>query len=420
MRILFVGSDIPSAMHTHAGAVSIVGREAMDAFLHKGHSVTFQAVLGSERRDDAARREGADLESLERAGVAALDPLVWSAGGAPSPTRPRRSDRFYPMTGFAPAVAERVTHGRFDLVFSFWSPEALAATADVSSAPVFTYYGNPDAKPGAARLAHAELFDLDTSSPWGRLRLLRAQAENRSLARAHLRMMSHSTWAANVCKIDAEYYAAAGHPRAFYVQNMWADIGGKDWQALRDAHERDDAPIIGSIGNISSTGNRFGLLFLADELMPQLERELGGRMIDVLGIGDPGSLLRSKLTHPSVRMRGWVDDIDQEILSSPVFLNVNNNCADFIVGHTRFLHAWSLGACVVAHENSALAMPEIVHNENALLGGTGEEIAAHVVSAIEDADLRRRIGAGGRATFERDFRATTVIERVLARIAQDL
>jgi glycosyltransferase involved in cell wall biosynthesis len=60
-------------------------------------------------------------------------------------------------------------------------------------------------------------------------------------------------------------------------------------------------------------------------------------------------------------------------------------------------------------------VPELVHDENALVGSTGEEIAEHIAAALEDAELRERIAAGGRAAFERDFTPTVVAGRILER-----
>ena len=67
----------------------------------------------------------------------------------------------------------------------------------------------------------------------------------------------------------------------------------------------------------------------------------------------------------------------------------------------------------------ARAMPEIVHGDNALLGETGAELAEHAAAALRDDELRRRIGEGGRRTFEREFRPDVVVGRVVERIERE-
>jgi len=94
------------------------------------------------------------------------------------------------------------------------------------------------------------------------------------------------------------------------------------------------------------------------------------------------------------------------------------NVDGFIVGNTRILLAWALGACVVAHANSALSMPEIKHMENALLGETPEQLAELIIKAAEDDQLRERIGRGGFETFQRDYRSDKVVPRMLEAMEQ--
>jgi len=93
--------------------------------------------------------------------------------------------------------------------------------------------------------------------------------------------------------------------------------------------------------------------------------------------------------------------------------------ADFLVGNTRILLAWALGSCVVMHENSSLAMPEIEHGVNALLGKTPDELAELIVSAVDDEALRRRIGQGGQRTFETYYRSDVVVPKMFD-LVQDM
>jgi hypothetical protein len=98
-----------------------------------------------------------------------------------------------------------------------------------------------------------------------------------------------------------------------------------------------------------------------------------------------------------------------------VFLCLNN-ASRFKVGHTRYLHAWSLGGCVVAHRDAALSMPEMISGENCLLGGSPAEIADMVAAVARDAGSRRRLGEAGYATFVEKFTAKPVVDQILARL----
>jgi hypothetical protein len=77
------------------------------------------------------------------------------------------------------------------------------------------------------------------------------------------------------------------------------------------------------------------------------------------------------------------------------------------------LHAWSLGACVIAFRDCREAMPEIQHGYNALLGDTAEDIAELIFKALNDQILRRRIGLGGIETLKNSFSPVYVSQRLV-------
>lgn len=418
MRLFVVTSNLPSTGHSVRAATVLV-REALLAVRELGHDPLFQPLLPSDAHGVSADEERAALEWARAEGLTLLPTLT--APPEPFANRGRLARQaassspglFYPAYTLRDEVARRVDETGADAVFHLWSGPALAACS-TTDRPVFAYYGNPDHKPFAARLKHPEVFGIPHATLRNRARLALTRAANRGRQRAHLRLMRRARWAANVCAVDADYYARQGHPDAFYVQNMWT--------ATPNGEQGDpsgrEAKIAGSLGGLYGTGNSFGLWFLAREIVPALARRLGDRFsVHVYGAGEPPAPVAEALRHPAIRVRGFVDDIDGELRSSHVFLLANNNNPDFVVGHTRVLHAWSLGMCMVAHRNTARAMPEIVHGENALLGETADEMADLAVQAVEDEELRRRIGAGGRATLEREFTPAVVMRRVLERIA---
>jgi glycosyltransferase involved in cell wall biosynthesis len=404
MRIFYAVTDVPSTGHRAPGAVSIVTYQAAAALRDHGHDVVVQPFitdmpLSEQQQRDLQGLRGAGFDVEEPLGVHGIAPrrlgsvrdAVWGS-----------AQQFFPGVGLADEVRRRANGA--DLVLHVWSPEALGACSQ-ADAPVFAYYGNPDDKPIAARLEHPELFDI----PRDRLRLALARGANVRRGRFGVELMKRCRFAGNVDEVGARYYAAAGHPNAFYIQNMWSDHGAS-------ARPGEENRIVGSIGSLGATGNTFGLVFLGREIVPALEGRFGDRFtVEICGGGKPSSAVSEALAHPRIEVRGWVDDIDATIATAKVFLIANSNHPDFVVGHTRLLHAWSLGACVVAHTGLALAVPELVHDENALVGSTGEEIAEHIAAALEDPELRERIAAGGRAAFERDFTPTVVAGRILER-----
>ena len=305
---------------------------------------------------------------------------------------------------------------KVDAVLTIWTEVGLNVASDVGTLR-FAYHGNPDHKVFDAqhevmRLVGAEPRGLLAAVDFMRRGLLRNLLE-----RAHLAMLKRYTFVADVANNDAAYYVSKG-VNAFYLANMWPMVPPPDWEARRDVLETmNPGKIVGNVGNLSATGNSLGFVALSKEVLPALERVLptGSFKIHIYGGREPKAFLKPLLDHPAIVVRGFVDDLNEEIISAPVFLICNNH-HKFKVGHTRFLHAWSLGACVVAFRDCCEAMPEIENNLNALLGDTADEVAALVKQALNDRDLRRRIGRGGIDTLQKKFSPAIVTRTLIERM----
>jgi glycosyltransferase involved in cell wall biosynthesis len=333
------------------------------------------------------------------------------SGGPLSKLLAPRTAHFYPDTVHRPRIAAALAAWNADALMVPWSEWLTAACADI---PVlrFAYYGNPDHKTGLHRAQHDRSLG-GSSLAYARLRIALSRLE-----RVHLETMRRYHLLGDVAANDAAFYASRGHPNAFYIRNVWIDRFGEGWRAQRDRLEQTDPfVIIGSVGQLGATANRYGLEYLGREVLPALRRRMpaGSWRVEILGAGSLQPEIRRHLECPEVVFRGFVPDIDEAMLAAPVFLCVNN-ASPFKVGHTRYLHAWTLGACVVAHRDAGLSMPEIVHGRNALFGTDGDSIAAAIAQAASDPALRRRIGEGGWETYRTQFRAGQVAADIAARL----
>lgn len=425
MRLFLVASALPDP---HQHATQMVLYETVRGIAAAGHEVTFQMFVAEGAAAPAGTREAlATIDGLP--GIRALEPLAAPGrrgarrGAAAAVATLRRAALtrpadLYPHVALTTEVARRVRAAGADAIVNVWSTEGLAATHGIAGVPKYAYYAMPEHLAPEARLTHPWLFDIPTRTPVDRARLWHGRLLNRRRAAMHFGMMSRYDALSNICAFHAALYASRGHPRSHYVQNMWPDVHGPRWRALREAQEGRHGPrVLGSFGNVFATGNTFGLHYLGAEVLPALRQRLREDeiQIHVYGRGRPYAAVANALDDPRVRMRGWVADIDAEIFASRVFL-VMNNAGAYRGAHTRFLHAWALGACVVAHRANADAMPEIRHDENALLGDTPAAIADLVARALGDPALRRRIGEGGRRTFETHFHSAVVVPRLLEEI----
>lgn len=360
----------------------------------------------------------AEMDYLRQMGVDFLSPMILPE---PVSLKKRPKDLLLALLneprlllqgfGVAGKIKQQLGEKPVDAVLSIWSELGFNALSDFPAVRI-AYHGNPDHKVFAAQW-EVDALTVASSRPGFKNMLsdIKRWLLIYAIKRAHLAAMRGYDVAANVAANDAAFYQSQGIP-VHYLQNMWPQEPPDGWEAKRDILEaQNPLKIVGNVGNLSATGNSLGLITLATEVMPALKQELKDEPFEIhlFGGREPKPNIKPLLNDPHILVRGFVDDLDAEILSSPVFL-ISNNHHSFKVGHTRFLHAWSLGACVVAFEDCREAMPEIKHGYNALLGKNANEVAQLVREALHDRALRRRMARGGIETLKRDFNPKTVTQ----------
>lgn len=415
MRIFLVVSDPPTPK---GEAVEVVSHEVMQGVRRMGHAPILQVICRYARESESARRMEGLLQDLRREGYE-VQPMLYVQDAKNE--KPRKffrmfdEEQLFRASCLGPELEARVVSVRVDVLLGIWSWEALAASYRIRSVPKMMYYGNPDHLPAEARLRHPEIFG-GAASLKERLALPLAHMQNRRRKALHVRMMNRCEMAVNNSIRDTQFYSDQGHPDSRYLQNLWpaARNGSSAESAGRSRSET--VKLIGSIGNLGATGNSFGLYYLAKELLPRLRERFGSRPFEIhlLGKGTPTPPVARLLDDPRIIRRGWVEDVEAEMRSAHAFLVLTNVSPDFLVGNTRILLAWALRTCVIMHENSVLAMPEIRHGENALLGKTPEELADWIVKVSEDAEFRRRIEQGGYETFQTYYRSDIVVPKMVA------
>lgn len=68
---------------------------------------------------------------------------------------------------------------------------------------------------------------------------------------------------------------------------------------------------------------------------------------------------------------------------------------------------------MVAHGANKFGLSELVHDENALLGNNGEEIANLLACVASNTALRKKIAKGGRKTYDQFYSPSVRIPEFL-------
>jgi glycosyltransferase involved in cell wall biosynthesis len=203
---------------------------------------------------------------------------------------------------------------------------------------------------------------------------------------------------------DSGWLRNRGAKRVITVRPPIMNATQKDFAVRLIARLPHGKPkIVVGLSDLRSLATREALRFFAKEILPRLELELGadGFEAHVIGEGDLPAELAKLLPRPSVVLRGRVEPVvDDELLSADIVLIPT---PIIFALRNRIIYAFSLGCCVVAHSNEAKNLPEMVHEENALLAPNGEGLAQAVVRALRDPELRNRLGLNARHTYARYF-----------------
>ena len=410
MKILAVTQTFPHPEHS-SRAANVVLFEILRALLEID-AVDYLSLMmvfpeGSQSPD---LREQRAIDDLRVLGLQGVDVVTY--GSARGNRRPRKysPEYFYPVLS-ARSEAERVVRAHEpDVVLLMWAEQSVALLADLGRCR-FAYYGNPDMNPIRAGVRFRRRHG-------GSLReYVQGTVKAKMLERAHLRFIKKWTFIGELSAHDARYYARKGHKNSFYLQNCWIDRG---LPRKADLLRRDKSPavIVANVGKLFATANSFGLEYLHKQLLPKLRERFGRRLFElhIFGIGDPWPQNATLFDQPEIIKRGFVEDIDAELQAADLFLCVNN-ATEYNVGHTRYLHAWSLGCCVVASAEVRKVMPEFIHEYNALLGKDASEIADLVVRAIDDPILRENTGKQGYETFKKYFTPSIVARKIVEKVA---
>lgn len=418
VRLAVVTANRPHPAHS-VRAANVVIFELIRALATRPDLEVGWLLVEHEDAPPATDEELAGSRALEAAGVSLIGemrlPKPVRIGGRIDRLLAPQIEHFYPDYVHSAAIGSELSNWKADVAFVPWSEWLTAACANVPMTK-YAYYGNPDPKTGRARTHH----DIRLEGPsLSRFLTLVGLGQ---LEKMHLAVMRKIDLIGDVALNDAKYYCDKGFDNAFYVRNIWIDRLGDAWRTRRSELESPDPfRIIANVGKLGGTANRLGLEYLGREILPILRKRMaaGSFVIEILGSGSLHPKIASLLSGPDIVMRGFVDDIDEAMMAASVFLCVNN-ATSFNVGHTRYLHAWTLGCCVIAHRNASLAMPEIEHGKNALLGDSAAEIADLIATAAGDSKLRSTIGEGGWSTYKQLFTADRVATDIAEKITGHL
>lgn len=422
MRVAYVYDTVPNTEHSTDTTCAYLLLRAMS---EASHRVRAFLLLPAEPRigdvDDRRRRmrrlEGMDVDVTVLPG----DPpggdgessfLARGIRRLGCVARPSVED-FFPHALLRPRLEGPLRSFDPDVVFVWGNWPALAATHELRGANKFAFMGDPPHLPDWYRTRPPFVDRWRTLSP--RIWLTRLHLWRR--AQMARRLLQDCTRVAATAAHHAEGWQDQGID-CQYLPNVVPDWGGENWRpAWEQTGRTPGEPLqLLHVGNVTSTVNYAGLRFLADDVLPLLARELEHPYeVHLCGGGEPDAALSRGLDREEVVVRGWVEDIVEEVRRSDVYLVPTPIELGIRV---RIPYAWSAGACVVAHTANARGLPELKHGENCLLADDPAGFSREVARVSRDPDLRERLIEGGRRTYEKRFSYEETKQRFLEELRE--
>ncbi len=187
------------------------------------------------------------------------------------------------------------------------------------------------------------------------------------------------------------------------------EIGSNGVHRERGQEQVVNVLIAGSLKGVASV---LGFEFFLDKVLPHFDRlrrarELPRYRFRIVGHGRLVDPLKDRLCdRDDVEFVGFVQSIEREFLMSDLLL------VTIPVKHgfrTRIAEAFSYGLCVVAHEGNCAGIKEAIPGTNILSSNDPEELASLIISAINDPELRDKIGRAGRETFVNEMSSDVAV-----------
>lgn len=152
------------------------------------------------------------------------------------------------------------------------------------------------------------------------------------------------------------------------------------------------------VGSNTWFANRDALAYFAEEILPLIRAKYANVPVYWVGAATEGDRRRYQEQF-GITMTGYADDVRDYIAKALCYVVPLR-----VGGGTRLkiLDAWSMGKAIVSTSVGCEGL-DTVPEGNILVADTAQTFADSVLRVLRDAELRQRLGAGGRATVERTY-----------------
>jgi len=223
-----------------------------------------------------------------------------------------------------------------------------------------------------------------------------------------LAMLKNCNLAGAVSAGDALWFRNHGLSNCKYYRIPIAN----DIEIKKIKKDKNDKYKLVLLGALHGTATRTGLSFFINKVYPFLEKALEKTYyeIHIIGSGKWPEEVPDISFKKNIKLRGYVDDLSQELLSTDIFLAPTPMSLGIRV---RILTALSYGCCIVSHKANSSGIPELKDGINCLLASSGKEFANKIIIALKDKKLRDELSDNAKKTFKTFFSTTVAAKEIV-------
>jgi polysaccharide biosynthesis protein PslH len=174
---------------------------------------------------------------------------------------------------------------------------------------------------------------------------------------------------------------------------------GVDTQTLRPAPEQDGTPRVVFTGTLSYPPNSQGILWFADQVWPQVRRELPNAELDVVGRNPPSSVTALS-GRPGINVIGEVPVMD------PYYARAQVVIVPILTGagiRMKIVEAMAAGRAIVSTALGWEGLPHVVPNQHLLVADRPEDFAAATLQLLNEPSTRRDMATRARRLAEERY-----------------
>lgn len=153
------------------------------------------------------------------------------------------------------------------------------------------------------------------------------------------------------------------------------------------------------VGTMNWYPNVSAVLYLLQEVWPELSRRRPGATLDIVGANAPQAIHDAAAGKPGVKIHGFVPEVRPMIESAAVYI-----CPIRDGGGTKLkiLDACAMGSCVLAHPIACEGI-DVTPGVDVVFADTPQDFVAQAIRLFDDAEHRRALGRAARQLAEQRY-----------------